>query len=162
LVKTRGDLVVSGKLNRQIVTSDCGPGITGLLRHPGVRLLNVPRYEAYVRLFPYLPPVELREGLVDLQAGIPGENMALLATPALLGSRTDLHPPTISLWRAGRWLELHSVALSRVVDILVRAEKPDELRAGQRTRRKLRSDMNVAARKLSGQRLRRTEVERTL
>ena len=82
---------------------------------------------------------------MDLTADIPGENMPLLATPALLGSRTDLYPPPISLWRPGRRLESHHAALGCVEDILSRKEKPDGVRAGHRTRGQLRSDMNMAA-----------------
>ena len=69
--------------------------IQQLLDDPQLRLMNFRRYAAYVRVFPYLTPVELVEGVLDLRDNIPSEPTALLAPSVLLACRKDTHPRVV-------------------------------------------------------------------
>jgi len=77
------------------VTSYRDPGIRDLLRQPGVRLLNFRRDVAYTRQFPYLTPVKLTEGLLDLRNNIPSKDTTVLAAAAMLVAQADLHPQVV-------------------------------------------------------------------
>jgi hypothetical protein len=50
------------------------------------------RTAAYARLFPFLAPVTLAEGVLDLRENIPSQDTHLVATSASLAARTDLQP----------------------------------------------------------------------
>ncbi|MFC7434035.1 TAXI family TRAP transporter solute-binding subunit [Hydrogenophaga bisanensis] len=69
-----------------------------LLQTPGVRLMDFGQNEAYGRRFGYLTPVVLPQGVVDLAANNPPEDMRLVAstTSLLAGSRT--HPAILQLF----------------------------------------------------------------
>ena len=66
--------------------------IQALIRDPGIRLMSFRRATAYTRLYPYLSEVLLPEGIIDLQANIPQQDMRLLAPTATLVVHPDLHP----------------------------------------------------------------------
>ncbi len=74
-----------------------GALVQKLLREPGIKLLNFTNAEAYVRLFPYLTKIVLPAGVVDLAANIPAMDVQLIATPATLVVRRDLHPALVGL-----------------------------------------------------------------
>jgi TRAP transporter TAXI family solute receptor len=71
------------------------PAVQALLRREDIRLLDFGRDMAYARRFPYLTPVKLYEGLIDLQANVPSREYTLLAAPAMLASRANLHPQVV-------------------------------------------------------------------
>jgi TRAP-type uncharacterized transport system substrate-binding protein len=66
-----------------------------LLRTPGVRLLDMPQAEAYARRLPFLTPVVLPRGIVDLAADRPREDVRLVATTTALLAREDTHPAVL-------------------------------------------------------------------
>jgi TRAP transporter TAXI family solute receptor len=85
-----------GKLDvAMFVSSYKDPMITDLQKQPQIHLLSFRRDVAYARQFPYLTPVKLAEGVLDLQYNIPPEDKMLLAPAALLVCREDLHPQVV-------------------------------------------------------------------
>jgi len=71
------------------------PFIIDMLADKRVRLLSFDRQVAYCRRFPFLTPVTLSEGVVDLERDIPDRDVPLLAPAALLICRQELHPRAI-------------------------------------------------------------------
>jgi TRAP transporter TAXI family solute receptor len=69
--------------------------VAALLRRPDVRLLGFTRDVAFARNFRYLTPVRLTEGLLDLKADLPREEITLMAPAALLVCRATLHPRVV-------------------------------------------------------------------
>ena len=78
-----------------MVSSFQSPVIKRLLDTEGLRLMSFRRYAAYARIFPYLTPVELAEGVLDLKDNVPPEPTAVLAPSALLACRRDTHPRVV-------------------------------------------------------------------
>jgi hypothetical protein len=68
------------------------PLVQMLLQTPGVKLLEFPQAEAYSRRFPFLSPVELPRGVVDLGADVPAHDVALIAPITSLVAREGTHP----------------------------------------------------------------------
>jgi uncharacterized protein len=86
----------AGKLDALfLVGSYQDPAVQALLRRKDIRLLDFGRDMAYARRFPYLTPVKLYEGLIDLQTNIPSKTHTLLAPPAMLVCRQSLHPQVV-------------------------------------------------------------------
>jgi TRAP-type uncharacterized transport system substrate-binding protein len=81
-----------------IISSARDPAIPDLLAQKELQLMNFQRQDvAHFRQFPYLNPVKLTEGLLNLRDNIPREERTLLAPAALLVCREDLHPQVIEL-----------------------------------------------------------------
>jgi hypothetical protein len=59
--------------------------------------MSFSRATAYTRLHTYLSAITLPEGVIDLQANIPPQDVTLLAPTANLVARTDFHPALVSL-----------------------------------------------------------------
>lgn len=78
-----------------------------LLRDPAVHLMSFAQADAYTRIFPYLSKVALPQGVIDLGANVPGEEITLLAAQAALVARQDLHPALVALM-AGAAQDAHS------------------------------------------------------
>jgi TRAP transporter TAXI family solute receptor len=85
-----------GKLDiaMMVGTAD-DPVVQALLRQKGVKLMSFKREIAYTRTFPYLTPVKVAAGLLDLRDDIPPEDVVLLAPAAMLVCREDLHPRVV-------------------------------------------------------------------
>jgi TRAP transporter TAXI family solute receptor len=80
-----------------------------LLMTPGVKLMDVAQSEAYSRRFPFLSPVTLPRGVVDLARDLPPQDVRLVATTTELLAREDTHPALLQLFaQAAR--DLHSPA----------------------------------------------------
>lgn len=80
-----------------------------LLQTPGVRLVDFSRSEAYARRFPYLTPVVLPRGVVDLAGDLPPQDVRLIATTTSLLAREGTHPALLQLFaQAAR--DLHGPA----------------------------------------------------
>lgn len=69
--------------------------VAALLRRPDVRLLTFRRDLAFAGNFRYLSPVRIPEGLLDLKADLPREEITLMAPAALLVCRETLHPRAV-------------------------------------------------------------------
>ena len=69
-----------------------------LLQTPGVRLLNFAQNEAYSRRLPFLSPVTLPRGVVDLSADVPAQDVRLVAPTTTLLARPGVHPAILQLF----------------------------------------------------------------
>lgn len=74
------------------------PIIQRLLKTPGVRLMDFPQAEAYSRRLPFLRPLTLPRGVVDLARDVPPADMHLLAPTATLAARPGMHPALAQLF----------------------------------------------------------------
>lgn len=84
--------LAQGKADAAIfVASPAAPIVRGLLHDPALELLSFDRAPAYARLFPFLAPVILNEGIVDLARNIPARDTSLVAASASLAAREDLN-----------------------------------------------------------------------
>ena len=80
-----------------------------LLQTPGVQLLDFAQNEAYSRRFPFLSPVTLPRGVVDLASNVPPRDVRLVASTTSLLTREDTHPALLQLF-AQHAQQLHSGA----------------------------------------------------
>jgi TRAP transporter TAXI family solute receptor len=78
-----------------IVGSYQDPTVQALLRAKGVKLMSFKRDIAYNRTFPYLTPIKIAAGLLDLRDDIPPQDIIVLAPAAMLVCRDDLHPGVV-------------------------------------------------------------------
>lgn len=96
--ETAAEALKDGRIDALFaVVSPRAPLIADLLGIEGVRLMDCRRAPAYARRHPFLSPVTLREGMVDLHRNLPATDMTLVAPTANLVSRTDQHPALIPL-----------------------------------------------------------------
>ena len=80
-----------------------------LLQTPGVKLLDIAQSEAYSRRFPFLTPVLLPRGIVDLSRDLPPQDVRLVATTTALLTTGRTHPALVQLFaQAAR--DLHGPA----------------------------------------------------
>jgi uncharacterized protein len=77
------------------VASPMSPFIRSLLERPAIEFVNFDRAAAYERLFSFLTPVTLAEGMLNLERNIPRQDTTLLAVSANLAASRDLHPGLI-------------------------------------------------------------------
>lgn len=93
-----GEEFVDGNLDAAFVIADPGADIVkDLLQVTAVRIHSPARVAAYVRRFSYLTQVSLPEGVLDLQANQPEEDVNTVALTAMLVAREDLHPALVDL-----------------------------------------------------------------
>jgi TRAP-type uncharacterized transport system substrate-binding protein len=69
-----------------------------LLQTPGVKLMDFAQSEAYSRRFPFLTPVVLPRGVVDLARDLPPADLRLVATTTALLTRAKTHPALLQLF----------------------------------------------------------------
>ena len=69
-----------------------------LLQTPGIKLFDFAQAEAYARRFPFMSPVTLPRGVVDLAGNLPPQDVRLIAPTATLVAREDLHPALVQLF----------------------------------------------------------------
>jgi hypothetical protein len=69
-----------------------------LLQSPGVRLLDFAQSEAYSRRFAYLTPVVMPQGVVDLSANVPAQDVRLVASTTSLLAGAKTHPAILQLF----------------------------------------------------------------
>ena len=69
-----------------------------LLQTPGIGLFDFAQAEAYSRRFPFMSPVTLPRGVVDLSADKPPQDVHLVAPTATLVARESLHPALAQLF----------------------------------------------------------------
>jgi hypothetical protein len=80
-----------------------------LLQTPGGKLMDFAQNEAYSRRLPFLAPVSLPRGVVDLAADVPASDVRLVAPTTTLLARPDLHPAILQLFSQAS-LALHGTA----------------------------------------------------
>lgn len=69
-----------------------------LLQTPGIKLFDFAQAEAYSRRFPFMSPVTLPRGVVDLAGNLPAQDVRLVAPTATLVARDGTHPALIQLF----------------------------------------------------------------
>ncbi|MFY9509910.1 MAG: TAXI family TRAP transporter solute-binding subunit, partial [Rubrivivax sp.] len=90
--------LVQGRIDALVMVSAAdAPLVQYLLQTPGVRLFDFAQAEAYARRFPFLHPLLLPRGVVDLAADWPQQDVHLVASTASLVVRADLHPALMQL-----------------------------------------------------------------
>ncbi len=80
-----------------------------LLQTPGVKLMDFAQNEAYSRRLPFLAPVSLPRGVVDMAADVPAQDVRLVAPTTTLLARPDVHPAILQLFSQAA-LALHGNA----------------------------------------------------
>jgi hypothetical protein len=80
-----------------------------LLQTPGVKLMDFSQSEAYSRRLPFLTPVVLPRGIVDLAHDLPPQDVRLVATTTSLLARESTHPALLQLFAQAE-RDLHSPA----------------------------------------------------
>ena len=73
------------------------PLIQQLLRSSDFKLMNFSQADAYAKLYPYLAKLTLPQGVIDLVANIPAQDVTLVAPTAVLVAREDVHPAIVAL-----------------------------------------------------------------
>jgi len=89
-----------------VIASPESAVVRQMIRQPGVHLYDFDRGGAYARLYPFLSPVSLPEGVMDLAANLPAADVTTIAPTAMLVARNDLHPALVDLLLAAA-LEIH-------------------------------------------------------
>lgn len=88
-----------------IVSSPNAVNVQRLLRQEGIALMDFASQDmAHTRLFPFLRPVKIYAGLIDLANNVPATDKTVLAPAALLVSRENLHPQVVE--------QLHEVMIN--------------------------------------------------
>lgn len=80
-----------------------------LLQTPGIKLMSFAQSEAYSRRFPFLSPVYLPQGVVDLAGNVPEHTVRLIATTTTLLARPRVHSALKELFSQAS-LKLHGKA----------------------------------------------------
>lgn len=89
-------LLPSGKVEAAfLVASPEAPYVHALMEQPGTELFGFDRAAAYARVFPFLTPVVLNEGVMNLEHNLPPRDTTLVAVAANLAARRDLHASLI-------------------------------------------------------------------
>ena len=85
--------LVAGDIDAAVILDAWeSPLVKRLLAAKDIHLVNAPRADSWVALYPYLNTVVLPAGVADMARNIPPENVTLLAPKANLVVRADLHP----------------------------------------------------------------------
>jgi TRAP-type uncharacterized transport system substrate-binding protein len=91
--------LLSGELDALVFTSAPEALIVQmLLQTPGIALYDFAQADAYSRRFPFLAPVTLPRGVVDLAGDVPPHDVHLLAPTATLVARAGTHPALLQLF----------------------------------------------------------------
>jgi TRAP-type uncharacterized transport system substrate-binding protein len=89
---------LDGRLDALVLASAPeAPMVQMLLQTPGVRLLDFAQAQALSRRFPFMSPVTLPRGVVDLAGDLPAVDVHLIAPTTSLIARESLHPALMQL-----------------------------------------------------------------
>ena len=80
-----------------LVAAPESASVEQLTSTPGVTLYDFERTPAYARVYRFLSPVLLPEGVLNLDANIPERDIHTTAPTAMLAAQRDLHPALIDL-----------------------------------------------------------------
>jgi TRAP-type uncharacterized transport system substrate-binding protein len=69
-----------------------------LLQTPGIRVYEYVQAESYARRYPFLSPVVLPRGVVDIARDVPSADTTLIATTTSLLARENIHPALVQLF----------------------------------------------------------------
>jgi TRAP transporter TAXI family solute receptor len=91
--------LLEGKLDAAVlVSAPESQMVQMLLQTPGIRLYEYNQAESYARRYPFLTPVVLPRGVVDIAREVPAEDVTLIATTTSLLAREDIHPALVQLF----------------------------------------------------------------
>ncbi|MDA8018874.1 MAG: TAXI family TRAP transporter solute-binding subunit [Thermoanaerobaculia bacterium] len=134
------DALTTGQVDAAIfVASASASYIRELLAYPGVELMSFRRHRAYSHRHPYLSQVVLGEGMLDLEANLPAQDIALLASAASLAVREEFHHALVPLMvqameeihgRGGLFEEPDSFPTSRFAELRLNNEAEHYLENG--------------------------------
>lgn len=80
------------------VSAPESPMVQMLLQTPGIGLMPFVQAEAYARRFPFMSPVTLPRGIIDLRHDKPPRDVQLIAPTGTLVAREGTHPALIQLF----------------------------------------------------------------
>jgi len=90
---------LAGRLDALVfVSAPESPMVQMLLQTPGVQLIDFAQHEAYARRLPFLTPVTLPRGVVDLAQDLPRRDVRLVASTTSMLARADTHPALLTLF----------------------------------------------------------------
>ena len=110
-----------------------------LLQTPGIKLLNFAQNEAYSRRLPFLAPINLPRGVVDLAADVPPRDVRLVAPTTTLLARQDVHPAILQLFsqasltlhgNAGWFSRPHEFPIASIAEFPLAKEAERTMRGG--------------------------------
>ncbi|MGA0033535.1 MAG: TAXI family TRAP transporter solute-binding subunit [Burkholderiales bacterium] len=92
------EALIAGRLDAALfVAAPDAPVVQKLLKTPGIKLMNLHHAEALARRFPYLSPITLPRGMIDLGADIPSANVTMVAATTHLVAHADFHPALVAV-----------------------------------------------------------------
>jgi TRAP-type uncharacterized transport system substrate-binding protein len=91
--------LLEGKLDAAVLVSAPESNMVQmLLQTPGIKVYEYAQAEAYARRYPFLSPVVLPRGVVDVARDVPAEDVTLIATTTSLLARENIHPAMVQLF----------------------------------------------------------------
>jgi TRAP-type uncharacterized transport system substrate-binding protein len=91
--------LLEGKLDAAVLVSAPESNMVQmLLQTPGIKVYEYAQAEAYARRYPFLSPVVLPRGVVDVARDVPAEDVTLIATTTSLLARENIHPALVQLF----------------------------------------------------------------
>jgi len=102
LLAVPADTLVEELLQRRVdavfvIGSQNSTTVQQLITEQDIRLHSLERTAAYVRRYPYFSSVNLPQGVLDLQANIPAQDIDTVAVTAMLAANAELHPALFDL-----------------------------------------------------------------
>jgi TRAP-type uncharacterized transport system substrate-binding protein len=92
------DMLLKGEVDVAFfVSTHHAPYVIKLIDSKSVKLIGMPRAEAYAFLYHYLYLLRVPEGVIDFEANIPSRELTLVAPTTQLVARSDLHPALVNL-----------------------------------------------------------------
>jgi TRAP-type uncharacterized transport system substrate-binding protein len=92
------DMLMKGEVDVAFfVSTHHAPYVIKLIDSKSVKLMGIPRAEAYAFLYHYLYLLRVPEGAIDFEANIPSRDLTLVAPTTQLVARSDLHPALVNL-----------------------------------------------------------------
>ena len=90
---------LAGRLDAIVfISAPESPIVQMLLQTPGVQLIDFAQHEAYARRLPFLTPVTLPRGVVDLAKDVPKQDVRLVASTTSMVARASTHPALLTLF----------------------------------------------------------------
>ncbi len=71
--------------------------IVALNQSEDLKLFDFERSQAYTRIYRFLSPILLPEGVLDLEANLPPQDVHMVAPGAILAANSSLHPALVDL-----------------------------------------------------------------
>jgi len=92
------DMLMKGEVDVAFfVSTHRAPYVIKLIDSKSVKIMGMPRAEAYTFLYQYLYLLRVPEGVIDFEANIPSHDLTLVAPTTQLVARSDLHPALVNL-----------------------------------------------------------------